>query len=85
MRWPGLVREWAIFSTQFMMSSLGRLTGAGGPPVSTTSTSPFGRTYSERGLASPVAKACTLRPGATLGVAPFQPTTLAICIGGSRY
>ena len=85
MRWPGLVREWAIFSTQFMTSSFGRLTGAGGPPVSTTRTSPFGSTYRERGLASPVANACTCRPGATVGVAPFQPTTFATCIGGSRY
>jgi hypothetical protein len=44
MRLPGLVREWAIFSTQFITISLGRLTGAGGPPDSTTRMSPLGRT-----------------------------------------
>ena len=58
------------FSTQFMTISFGRLTGPEGPPVSTTRTSPFGSTYSERGFASPVANACTFKPAGTEGVAP---------------
>src|SRR5579871_3920021 len=85
MRWPGFVLECVFASIQFMTISFGRLIVAGGPPVSTTSTSRFGSTYRERGFARPVANACTLRPGATAGVAPFQPTILARWNGVTRY
>src|SRR6185436_13905625 len=53
--------------------------GRSGALVSATSTSPLGRTCSQRGWSSPVAKACTLSPGAAVGdPPPLQPTASAI-------
>src|ERR1700722_3067949 len=48
-------------------------------------TSPFGRTYIERGCPRPLASASTCRPGATVGISLPQDVVLAIFIGGNRY
>lgn len=48
-------------------------------------TSPFGRTYSQRGCSSPAAKAATVVPGAAVGVrSAGQPFAGAMCTVGMR-
>src|SRR4051794_34374242 len=84
---PPLADDVAFDSIQPMTMSLGRLTGwMLGDLDSTTSTSPFGSTYTERGCSRSLASASTFRPAATVGFSSaFQPTTDARCIGGNRY
>ena len=62
----------AFFMKNFIMAPLMPFpsSGLGGALVSATSTSPLGRTYTQRGWSRPPAKALTDRPCGAVGVAP---------------
>src|SRR5829696_1842964 len=56
-----------------------------GPSVSATSTSPLGRTYSQRGCSRAPPKSLTLSPAAGVGICPAaQPSALATLTVGSN-
>src|SRR5688572_14987551 len=58
--------------------------GRSGALVSATSTSPFGSVYTQRGCASPLAKAVTVTPAGAVGFMPGgQPLASATCTVGT--
>ena len=73
--------------THFMTVPLMPLpsSGLGGALLSATSTSPLGRTWTQRGWSRPVASAVTARPAMGKGITPAgQPTAGAIFTVGIR-
>src|SRR6185295_7876923 len=78
---PAPARAMTFFMTQPLTPL--RSSGLGGAFVSATSTSPLGRTYSQRGWSRSLANACTANPAAGDGFAPAgQPLAVATCMVG---
>ncbi len=63
----------AIFCTCFMAKLFSPVVSLGGALLSATSTSPLGRTYSQRGWSSPSANRSTAKPGAARGLLALGP------------